>query len=112
MNILLVGSGAREHAIAHALNNSPQEKNIFCLASNMNPGISELCAEIKIDDINDPKIVSSYALKIGAAIAIVGPENPLAMGVADALWSMGTKVVGPKNIWPKSKPQKASPAIF
>ena len=97
MNILLVGSGAREHAIAHALNNSPQEKNIFCLASNMNPGISELCTEIKIDDINDPKLVSSYALKIGAAIAIVGPENPLAMGVSDALWAMGTKVVGPKK---------------
>ena len=97
MNILLVGSGAREHAIAHALNNSPQEKNIFCLASNMNPGISELCTEIKIDDINDPKLVSSYALKIGAAIAIVGPENPLAMGVADALWALGTKVVGPKK---------------
>ena len=97
MNILLVGSGAREHALAHALNNSPQEKNIFCLASNMNPGILELCAEIKIDDINDPKLVSSYALKIGAAIAIVGPETPLAMGVADALWAMGTKVVGPKK---------------
>ena len=97
MNILLVGSGAREHAIAHALNNSPQEKNIFCLASNMNPGLLELCTEIKIDDINDPKLVSSYALKIGAAIAIVGPENPLAMGVADALWAMGTKVVGPKK---------------
>ena len=97
MNILLVGSGAREHAIARALNNSPQEKNIFCLASNMNPGLSELCTEIKIDDINDPKLVSSYALKIGAAIAIVGPENPLAMGVADALWAMGTKVVGPKK---------------
>ncbi len=97
MNILLVGSGAREHAIAHALNNSPQEKNIFCLASNMNPGLSELCTEIKIDDINDPKLVSSYALKIGAVLAIVGPENPLAMGVADALWTMGTKVVGPKK---------------
>jgi len=97
MNILLVGSGAREHALAHALNNSPQEKNIFCLASNMNPGLLELCTEIKIDDINDPKLVSSYALKIGAAIAIVGPENPLAMGVADALWAMGTKVVGPKK---------------
>ena len=53
--------------------------------------------------INDPKLVSSYALKIGAAIAIVGPENPLAMGVADALWAMGTKVVGPKK---KSSPNR------
>ena len=97
MNVLLVGSGAREHAIARALNNSPQEKNIFCLGSNMNPGIAELCTEIKIDDINDPKLVSRYALKIGAALAIVGPENPLAVGVADALWSIGIKVVGPKK---------------
>lgn len=97
MNILLVGSGAREHAIARALNNSPQEKNIFCLGSNMNPGILELCTEIKIDDVNDPKLVSGYALKIGAVIAIVGPENPLAMGVSDALWAIGIKVVGPKR---------------
>ena len=97
MNVLLVGSGAREHTIARALNNSPQEKNIFCLGSNMNPGIAELCTEIKIDDINDPKLVSRYALKIGATLAIVGPENPLAMGVADALWSIGIKVVGPKK---------------
>ena len=97
MNVLLVGSGAREHTIARALNNSPQEKNIFCLGSNMNPGIAELCTEIKIDDINDPKLVSRYALKIGATLAIVGPENPLAVGVADALWSIGIKVVGPKK---------------
>jgi len=97
MNVLLVGSGAREHTIARALNNSPQEKNIFCLGSNMNPGIAELCTEIKIDEVNDPKLVSSYALKIGAALAIVGPENPLAVGVADALWSIGIKVVGPKK---------------
>ena len=97
MNVLLVGSGAREHSIARALNNSPKEKNIFCLGSNMNPGIAELCTEIKIDDINDPKLVSRYALKIGAALAIVGPENPLAVGVADALWSIGIKVVGPKK---------------
>ena len=97
MNVLLVGSGAREHTIARALNNSPQEKNIFCLGSNMNPGIAELCTEIKIDDINDPKLVSRYALKIGATLAIVGPENPLAVGVADALWAIGIKVVGPKK---------------
>ena len=97
MNVLLVGSGAREHTIARALNNSPQEKNIFCLGSNMNPGIAELCTEIKIDDINDPKLVSRYALKIGTELAIVGPENPLAVGVADALWSIGIKVVGPKK---------------
>ena len=39
--ILVIGSGAREHAIIRALDRSPQYKEIYCLASNMNPGIAE-----------------------------------------------------------------------
>ena len=97
MTILLIGSGAREHAIARALDRSSQNKSIYCLASNMNPGIAELCVEITIDNFNDPELVSSYASKIGATLTIIGPENPLAEGVADALWNNGVKVVGPKK---------------
>ncbi|HJL62729.1 MAG TPA: phosphoribosylamine--glycine ligase, partial [Candidatus Marinimicrobia bacterium] len=44
-NILVIGSGAREHAIVRALDRSTQEKAIYCLASNMNPGIAELCTD-------------------------------------------------------------------
>ena len=95
--ILVIGSGAREHAIIRALDRSPQEKEIFCLASNMNPGIAELCDELTIGNINDPDFVVSYAKKMGATLAIIGPENPLANGVADALWDGGIKVVGPKK---------------
>ena len=97
MTILLIGSGAREHAIARALDRSSQNKSIYCLASNMNPGIAELCVEITIDNFNDPELVSSYASEIGATLTIIGPENPLAEGVADALWNNGVKVVGPKK---------------
>ena len=97
MTILLIGSGAREHALARALDRSSQNKSIYCLASNMNPGIAELCVEITIDNFNDPELVSSYASKIGATLTIIGPENPLAEGVADALWNNGVKVVGPKK---------------
>ena len=95
--ILVIGSGAREHAIIRALDRSPQDKEIYCLASNMNPGIAELCDEILIGNFNDPDFVVNYAKEIGATLAIIGPENPLANGVADALWNAGVKVVGPKK---------------
>ena len=95
--ILVIGSGAREHAIVRALDRSPQEKEIYCLASNMNPGIAELCDEILIGNFNDPDFVVSYAKETGTTLAIIGPENPLASGVADALWEAGVKVVGPKK---------------
>jgi len=95
--ILVVGSGAREHAIVRALDRSPQDKEIFCLASNMNPGIAELCDEILIGNFNDPDFVVSYAKETDATLAIVGPENPLAAGVADALWDTGVKTIGPKK---------------
>ena len=97
MNILLIGSGAREHAIARALERSPKKKRINCLASSVNPGLIKLCSEIKIGNINDPKSVSLYAKERSIRLAIIGPENPLACGVADALWDEGVKVVGPKK---------------
>lgn len=97
MKILVIGAGAREHAIVRALYRSPQQKNIFCLASNTNPGIAELCDEIFIGNFNDSEFVVSYANEVNATLAIVGPENPLANGIADALWKAGVKVIGPKK---------------
>ena len=95
--ILVIGSGAREHAIVRGLDRSSHEKEIYCLASNMNPGIAELCDEILIGNFNDPEFVVSYAKEVGATLAIIGPENPLANGVADALLNTNVKVVGPKK---------------
>ena len=97
MIILLIGSGAREHAIAMALNRASQEKSIHCLASNMNPGVAQLCTEIKIGNYNDPEFVCKYANDIKADLAIIGPESPLEEGVSDDLWKHGIKVVGPKK---------------
>jgi len=95
--ILVIGSGAREHAIVRALDRSPQDKALYCLASNINPGIADLCNEFIVDNINHPEIVTNYAKEVGAGLAIIGPENPLSNGVADALWEAGVKVVGPKK---------------
>ena len=95
MNILVIGSGAREHAIVRAVERSPKNKKIFCLGSNVNPGIAELCADFTIANINHTQTITDYAEKKAADLAIIGPENPLAIGVADALWDVGVKVVGP-----------------
>ena len=95
--ILVIGSGAREHAIIRALDRSEQEKEIYCLASNLNPGIAELCNEIFISNYNDPEFVVDYAKETDITLAIIGPENPLAKGIADVLWAADIKVVGPKR---------------
>ena len=63
----------------------------------MNPGIAELCDEIIVDDINNPQTTGRYAKEINAALAIIGPENPLANGVSDILWDLGIPTVGPKK---------------
>ena len=95
--ILLLGSGAREHAIARALAFSPQNPAIACLAANNNPGIQKLAEEFKVGSISDPKSVVSFAQKCCAKLTIIGPEAPLQAGVADALWNAGIPTVGPKK---------------
>ena len=95
--ILLLGSGAREHAIARALACSPKNPAIACLAANNNPGIQKLAEEFKVGSISDPKSVVSFAQKCCAKLAIIGPEAPLQAGVADALWNAGIPTVGPKK---------------
>ncbi|MFQ6674638.1 MAG: phosphoribosylamine--glycine ligase, partial [Fidelibacterota bacterium] len=97
VTILLVGSGAREHAIARAINRSPQNTNLLCFASNLNPGIQELSAAFTIDNITDTAAILAFARKHSADLAVVGPEAPLEAGVADALWTSGIPCVGPKR---------------
>ena len=95
--ILVIGSGAREHTIIRSLHRSSQAKKLYCLASNVNPGISELCEELIVGNINDPEFVVSYAKKMDVTLAIIGPENPLESGVADALWNADVQTVGHKK---------------
>ena len=107
-NIFLVlGSGAREHAIVKALYKSSQEKSIFCLGTNFNPGIAELADEIYIDDINHPETVLGYALENKVSITIIGPENPLENGVTDLLEKNNIGVVGPKKNLAKIESSKS-----
>ncbi len=95
--ILIVGSGAREHAIAAALARSAQQPTLICFSGALNPGIAELCSAYGIGSITDATAVTVFASNYRATLAIVGPEAPLAAGVADALWQRGIAVVGPRQ---------------
>ena len=93
--ILIVGSGAREHAIAEALTRSAEKPQLICCGSALNPGIDALCVQYAVGKITDGAVVSTFAKEQGATLAVIGPEAPLAAGVADALWAAGIKTVGP-----------------
>jgi phosphoribosylamine---glycine ligase len=93
--VLIVGSGAREHAIALALARSSQQPRLLCFSNALNPGIASLCLEYGVGSITDPAAVASFAREHKATLAVIGPEAPLAAGVADALVASGVPVVGP-----------------
>jgi len=92
MNVLLLGSGGREHALAWKLAASPLLTKLY--AAPGNPGIAEQ-AELVALDIADHPAVVAFCLDKRIDLVVVGPEAPLVAGIADALRSAGIKVFGP-----------------
>jgi phosphoribosylamine--glycine ligase len=105
--ILIVGSGAREHAIALTLVRSPQRPELLCFSGARNPGIVELCLAYGVGSIVEPAAVVAFAREHGATLAVIGPEAPLAAGVADALIAAGVGVVGPMKSLARIESSKA-----
>lgn len=98
MNILIIGSGAREHAIAAALHRSSQQPRIFCCGTSINPGIKQMAAEYWVGDITDVVAILNVAKEWQVSLAIIGPEAPLEKGLADALWSIAIPTIGPRKV--------------
>lgn len=106
MNVLLIGGGAREHAIAAALKRSPGLE-LFAVMKNRNPGIARLCQEVIYGPEDSKKEIPEYARKNNIDFAIVGPEAPLGTGLADALWKAGIPCVGPTKSLARIEVDKA-----
>jgi phosphoribosylamine--glycine ligase len=105
--ILMIGSGAREHAIAAALARSAQQPELSCWGSTRNPGIVELCAAYEVGSVTDAATIAAFAQRQKATLAVIGPEAPLAAGVADELWAAGIPVVGPTTSLARIESSKA-----
>ncbi|MFD1714979.1 phosphoribosylamine--glycine ligase [Amnibacterium flavum] len=95
MRILVLGSGAREHAIVDALTRSGGEHQVVIAPGNHS--IAETATIVGISDIEDGDAVSSFALENAIDLVVVGPEAPLIAGVADAPRERGIPVFGPSR---------------
>ena len=102
MKILVVGTGAREHAICNAV----KDAELYSIMSNKNPGISRI-SKFQISSEKDIKGVKKFALKNKIDIAIIGPEAPLEMGIVDELQKSGIGCVGPTKAAARIETDKA-----
>ncbi len=95
MRVLAVGGGAREHAIVEALARADAE--VFACLKNRNPGIARRAKEFAlIDEVNVPK-VAEFARAKAVELAVIGPEAPLEVGLADALEKAGIPTASPSK---------------
>ena len=94
MNILILGGGGREHALAWAVLQNPKCDRLIVAPGNA--GIDKI-AECAALDITDGEAVVGFAVEESIDFVIIGPEGPLAAGVADALMAAGVLVFGPSR---------------
>ncbi|MEY9871083.1 phosphoribosylamine--glycine ligase [Streptacidiphilus sp. MAP12-33] len=92
MKVLVIGGGAREHALCRALSLDPEVTSLHCAPGNA--GIASVAQLHPVDQL-DGAAVADLAVELGAEFVIVGPEAPLVAGVADAVRERGIPVFGP-----------------
>ena len=94
MNVLLIGSGGREHALAWALSASPLLGKLYCAPGNA--GIAEAGSCVPLD-VTDHAAVIRFCADNRVGFVVVGPEAPLVAGLADDLAAARIKVFGPSK---------------
>ncbi len=104
MNVLLIGSGGREHALAYKIKQSKLLGELFILPGN--PGTEELGKNISIDGKNFEEVLS-FCNENNIELVVVGPEVPLVEGIADFLRSKNIPVFGPDKAAAKIEASKS-----
>ncbi|MBR1403030.1 MAG: phosphoribosylamine--glycine ligase [Treponema sp.] len=102
MKILVIGSGGREHTIAWRLAQSNRVDEVICVPGNGGTAHEAKCRNIdpkehkETENLSFVEAVTKIAQAEKVDFAVIGPEDPLAEGIADALWNAGIPTVGPK----------------
>ncbi|HLQ20235.1 MAG TPA: phosphoribosylamine--glycine ligase, partial [Tabrizicola sp.] len=104
MNILILGSGGREHALAWAVKQNPKTDRLIVAPGNAGIAMLAECADI---DILDGATVVTFCEENAIDFVIVGPEAPLAAGVADACRAAGLLTFGPSAAAARLEASKA-----
>jgi len=97
VNVLLIGNGAREHAIAEAIARSSRKPRLYAYMKANNPGIVSLSDQVMIGSYSDLKGIVAFAKANRVDFTIIGPEDPLNEGAVDALKQAGIPSVGPSQ---------------
>ncbi len=92
MKVLVIGGGAREHALCRALSRDPDVRELHCAPGNA--GIADV-ARLHAVDVLDGDAIADLAARLGADLVVVGPEAPLVGGAADAVRARGIDCFGP-----------------
>ena len=109
MNVLVIGGGGREHALAWKLAQSPKVQNIFVTPGN---GGTELDPRLENVNITDIHALRAWAIANKIALTVVGPEVPLAAGVVDEFRKHGLRVFGPTQAAAQLESSKAFSKAF
>lgn len=104
MRVLVIGSGAREHALVTALLADPNVEQVTCA-----PGNAGIAAEVETHplDVSDPQACAALAKELSADLVVVGPEVPLVAGAADAIRAAGIDCFGPSQAAAQLEASKA-----
>lgn len=105
MNILVIGSGGREHTLAWKLSQSPKAAKLYAIPGN--PGMAEVAECVEGISITDNDAVAAFAKEKQIDLAVVGPEVPLTNGLVDALNAAGIKAFGPTKLAAEIEGSKA-----
>ncbi len=93
--VLLIGNGAREHAMAEALCASKYGVELYVIGGAKNPAIDALATEYLVGSVTDLELIRGFALKVRPDFAVLGPEAPIAAGVADMLLELEIHCASP-----------------
>jgi phosphoribosylamine--glycine ligase len=104
MNVLLIGSGGREHALALKIHESKNLKQLFCVPGN--PGTENISKNISLNISNHQNVID-FCLNNKIDLVIIGPEQPLVEGLSDSLIKNNIKVFGPTSAAAKIESSKS-----